>query len=165
MSPRPDLGPKPQLGYTASLIDRGAHRRNEAAALAADPRAGAYVIGGEMIVARRREGGGEPLFGLAEARALAPSREGVLLGFVDGAPRFGLGIGKDDADALKARDDLLVTDLRSIAVQGLVAPEHLPPLAEAKALLAWHARHRFCANCGAATGPVEGGWKRECPAC
>jgi NAD+ diphosphatase len=89
----------------------------------------------------------------------------VLLGFLDGAPRFGLGIGKEDAEALKARDDFLVTDLRTIAVQGLVAPEHLPPIAEAKALLAWHARHRFCANCGAATGPIEGGWKRECPAC
>src|SRR5262249_61575098 len=75
-------------------------------------------------------------------------------------------IGKEDAEALKARDDeFLVTDLRTIAVQGLVAPEHLPPIAEAKALLAWHARHRFCANCGAATNPVEGGWKRECPSC
>ena len=75
MPSRPDLGPKPHLGYTASLIDRAAHRRGEAAALAADPRAGAYVVGGEMIVARKRDGGGEPLFGLAEAQALAPARE------------------------------------------------------------------------------------------
>jgi NAD+ diphosphatase len=87
------------------------------------------------------------------------------LGFLDGVPRFGLGIGKEAAEALKARDDFLVTDLRSIAVQGLVAPEHLPPLAEAKALLAWHARHRFCSNCGAPTDVVEAGWKRECAAC
>jgi NAD+ diphosphatase len=55
--------------------------------------------------------------------------------------------------------------LRTIAVQGLVAPEHLPPLAEAKALLAWHARNRFCSNCGAPTDVVEAGWKRECAAC
>ena len=166
MSLRPDLGPKPHLGYTASLLDRAAHRRNEAAALATDPRAGAYLVGGELIITRRRGERGDPLFGLAEARALAPARETVLLGFLDGAPRFGLAIGKEDAEAIKARDDeFLVTDLRSIAVQGLVAPEHLPPIAEAKALLAWHGRHRFCANCGAATNPVEGGWKRECPAC
>jgi NAD+ diphosphatase len=166
MSPRPDLGPKPRLGYTASLVDRAAHRRNEAAALAADPRAGAYMVGGELIITRKRGDGGDPLFGFAEARALAAARETVLLGFLDGAPRFGLAIGKEDAEALKARDDeFLVTDLRTIAVQGLVAPEHLPPIAEAKALLAWHARHRFCANCGAATDLVEGGWKRACPAC
>jgi NAD+ diphosphatase len=165
MSPRPDLGPRPQLGYTASLLDRAAHRRGEAAALAADRRAGAYVVGGELVITRKRERGGDPLFGLGEAHALAPARESVLLGFLDGVPRFGLGIGKEAAEALKARDDFLVTDLRSIAVQGLVAPEHLPPLAEAKALLAWHARHRFCSNCGAPTDVVEAGWKRECAAC
>src|SRR5436305_5271519 len=165
MNPRPDLGPKPRLGYTASLIDRAAHRRNEAAALAFDPRAGAYVVGGELISTRPSGERGDPLFGLSDARALAPTHETVLLGFRDGAPRFGLAIGKEDAEVLKGRDDFLVTDLRSIAVQGLVAPEHLPPIAEAKALLAWHARHRFCANCGAATNLVEAGWKRECPAC
>jgi NAD+ diphosphatase len=165
MPHRPDLGPKPHLGYTASPLDRAAHRRNEAAALAADPRAGAYLVGAELIITRKLAHGGDPLFGLAEAQRLAPARDRVLLGFLEGAPRFGFGIGKDDAEALKARDDLLMTDLRSIAVQGLVAPEHLPPLAEAKAMLAWHARHRFCANCGAPTNAVEGGWKRECPAC
>jgi NAD+ diphosphatase len=165
MSPRPDLGPKPHLGYTASLIDRAAERRLDGAALAADRRAGAYVAGGEMIVTRKREHGGDPLFALAVARALAPPHEQVFLGLADGAPRFGIGIGKDAAEALKGRDDLLVTDLRSIAVQGLVAPEHLPPLAEAKAMLAWHARHRFCANCGAPTEVAEAGWKRTCAAC
>ncbi len=166
MPPRPDLGPKPHLGYTASLIDRAAHRRNEAAELLADPRADAYLVGGELIITRRHGERADPLFPLHEARALAPARDTVLLGFVAGVPRFGLGIAKEEAEALKAReDDFLVTDLRTIAVQGLIAPEHLPPIAEAKALLAWHARHRFCASCGAATNAVEGGWKRECPAC
>jgi NAD+ diphosphatase len=41
----------------------------------------------------------------------------------------------------------------------------LPPLAEAKALLGWHARHRFCANCGASTNMGEAGWRRDCPEC
>jgi NAD+ diphosphatase len=89
----------------------------------------------------------------------------VFLGLADGVPRFGMGIGKDAAEMLKARGDLMITDLRTIAVQGLVAPEHLPPLAEAKAMLAWHARHRFCANCGAPSEVAEAGWKRVCPAC
>ncbi|HYW58967.1 MAG TPA: NAD(+) diphosphatase [Xanthobacteraceae bacterium] len=165
MSPRPDLGPKPQLGYTASLLDRAAHRRADAVGLAAHPGASAYVVGGELVVTRKHGNGGDPLFGLAAARALAPAHESVLLGLCDETPRFGFGIGVQAAEALKARDDLLVTDLRSIAVQGLVASEHLPPLAEAKAMLAWHARHRFCANCGAPTEVIEAGWKRECAAC
>ncbi len=91
--------------------------------------------------------------------------ETVFLGLIDGAPRFGFGIAPQAAEALKSRDGFHVTDLRSIAVQGLVEPDHLPPIAEAKAVLHWHARHRFCPNCGAATQPVCGGWKRECPAC
>ena len=32
MSPRPDLGPKPRLGYAASSIERAAERRVDAAA-------------------------------------------------------------------------------------------------------------------------------------
>ena len=35
MSPRPDLGPKPLLGYTASILARVAERRSDAAFLAA----------------------------------------------------------------------------------------------------------------------------------
>src|SRR5262245_18416668 len=100
MSPRPDLGPKPHLGYIASLIDRAAHRRNEAAAFMSHPGAGAYVVGGQLIITRQRGEGGDPLFGFAEARALAPVRETVLLGFRDGTSCFGVGIVKDDAEAL-----------------------------------------------------------------
>jgi len=44
-------------------------------------------------------------------------------------------------------------------------PAHLPPLAEAKAILHWHARHRFCSTCGAPTQSVEAGWRRDCPQC
>src|SRR6202171_6648584 len=101
MPPRPDLGPKPQLGYTASRIDRAAERRRDAAALAADHRAGAYVVGGELVITRKREHGGDPLFALGDARALAPPRETVFLGLRDGVPRFGIGIGKAAAEALK----------------------------------------------------------------
>jgi NAD+ diphosphatase len=168
MSPRPDLGPKPRLGYTASLIERVAERRPDAAALAAwenDPRARAYVIGGELVVLRRAADVNDPLFTLTEARALGRTAEVIFLGLTDGAPRFAIALVPAAAEGLKARDDLVVTDLRSIAVRGLVAADHLPPLAEGKALVGWHARHRFCPNCGAASNLVEGGWRRDCPSC
>ncbi len=168
MPNRYELGPKPHLGYTESRIDRVAEKRNSADWLAtqlADARARTYVIGGELIVMKN---GGElhdPAFTPAEARALAAANETVFLGLYDGAARFGLGIAPAAAEALKTRNDLFVIDLRSIAVRGLADANHLPPLAEAKALLHWHARHRFCANCGAPTGVMQGGWKRDCPAC
>jgi NAD+ diphosphatase len=68
-------------------------------------------------------------------------------------------------DALRARDDLVLTDLRSIAMRGMVEGDHLPALAEGKALINWHARHRFCPNCGAPTRAVDAGWRRDCAAC
>jgi NAD+ diphosphatase len=162
------LGPKPRLGYADSRLERAADLRLDRAAvdrLLDDSRAGFYVVGGELIVTRKSGEHGEPLFTRAQAQALGPVTETLFLGLADGAGRFGIGLAPDTAEALKARDDLLVTDLRSTAVRELVDADHLPPIAEAKALLHWHARHRFCANCGAATGPAQCGWRRDCPQC
>lgn len=168
MSAHPDLGPQHRLGYSNSRLDRAADRRTDEAGiakLASDTAAGAYAIGGEMVVLRKNGAGLDPLFTLAEARALGTPRESVFLGLMDGAARFGVALDPASVEPLKTRNDLHITDLRTIAVQGLVAPDHLPPIAEAKALLGWHARHRFCPNCGAPTQMVQAGWKRDCPSC
>jgi NAD+ diphosphatase len=169
MPSRPQLGPKPRLGYTNSHLERAAERRPDGAALArlaADRQAGAYVIGGDLIVIKKAAPLNDPLFTLDEARALGSTDETVFLGLLGDAGRFGVGIAPAAAEALKARNgDYIVTDLRSIAVKGLVDNEHLPPIAEAKAVLHWHLRHRFCPNCGTATQTVQGGWRRDCPSC
>jgi NAD+ diphosphatase len=165
---RPDLGPPPRLGYTASAIDRAAICRDDTAKLAqlaAHERAGVYVIGGELVVLKNSGDGHDPLFSATEAGALGSAQQTVFLGLSSEAPRFGLGLDPASVEPLKARKDLKITDLRSIAVQGLVGAEHLPPLAEAKAVLGWNARHRFCPNCGAPTEAVQGGWRRDCPSC
>lgn len=49
-------------------------------------------------------------------------------------------------------------------VSRLSAPE-LAIYGEARTMLDWHARHRFCAQCGERTRPAKGGWQRDCPAC
>jgi NAD+ diphosphatase len=164
-----DLGPWPKLGYIASTVERVAERRGDDAAIGgfrADQRAGFYVVGGELVALKAlSEQCNDPMFSLSELGAFGAAREEVFLGTAGGAPRFGLGFDPKIVEALKARNDLKVTDLRSIAVQSLVEEAHLPPLAEAKALLGWHARHRFCPNCGAATAMVQAGWRRDCPSC
>jgi NAD+ diphosphatase len=150
------------------LIERAAERRTDAVALAAleqDPRSRVYVVGGELIVLRKGAPTNDPLFTLSEARALGANAERIFLGLLGDSARFAVALDPTSAEALKARDGFLVTDLRSIAVRGLVEADHLPPLAEGKALLHWHARHRFCSNCGAATNLVDGGWRRDCPSC
>jgi NAD+ diphosphatase len=164
MTDRFNLGPPPLLAYADVTIDRAANRRNDSAALQQVAGAAAYAIAGEAVVMRKAGEKFDPLFRFDEARELARIQETIFLGIANGAPRFALSIDPSAIDQLKAKG-LFVIDLRSIAVQGLLSPEHLSPLAEGKAMLLWHARHRFCANCGASTNVSEGGWKRDCPAC
>ena len=168
MSPRPDLGPKPRLGYAASSIERATERRADGAALAGlekERHARAYVVAGEQVILKNTAAVADPLFTLPEARALGRTSEIVFLGLSRSAPLFAVALEPQAAETLKRRDEFVVVDLRSIAVRGLVEADHLPPLAEGKALLNWHARHRFCSTCGAATEVVEGGWRRDCPSC
>jgi NAD+ diphosphatase len=163
-----DLRLEPRFAYAGSGIERAAFRREDAVALAAlarHERAGFYALAGEIVVLKKPGEEADPLFALSEARALGDAHETVFLGLLGEAPRFGLGLDPAVVEALKARNDLKLVDLRTIAVQAVVAAEHLGPLAEAKALLGWHARHRFCPNCGTPTNLVQGGWRRDCPAC
>jgi NAD+ diphosphatase len=167
MSPRPDLGLWPHLGYVASRIERAAEKRGDAQtlhALETDPAARWYVVGGEFVAMRKTPTGLDPLFERGEAQALAVTHT-AFLGLMDGAPRFALAIEPVAMEALKSHDAFEISDLRSIAVRGMVAEEHLPPLAEGKSLLVWHSRRRFCSNCGAQTRSVDAGWRRDCPSC
>ena len=168
MSKEPDPNSPPGLAYGGSRIARAADYRGDAAKLAAlteSEDAGCYLIGGELVVLKQHGEMLDPMFSVAEARALGAARETVFLGLLDGAPRFGAGLDPAAIGPLKARTDLRLIDLRTIAVQSVVASEHVPPLAEAKAVLGWHARHRFCPNCGAASLSKQGGWRRDCPSC
>jgi NAD+ diphosphatase len=169
MSPRPDFGPPPPLGYVGGSIDRAAERRSDTAALAAfetDARTRSYVTGRELVALRKTGAALDPLFTLAQARALGAPAETVFLGLLDGAPRFALAFDRTVLEALKERgEEFAVTDLRTLAVQAMVDAVHLPLLAEARALLNWHGRHRFCPNCGSPSRTVEAGWRRDCPAC
>ncbi|MGB3469938.1 MAG: NAD(+) diphosphatase [Erythrobacter sp.] len=54
---------------------------------------------------------------------------------------------------------------RAWQVMQLLRPEDLAIYGGAKSLVDWHARHRFCANCGAPTSPTKGGWQRNCSNC
>ena len=56
-------------------------------------------------------------------------------------------------------------DLRSLAIEGRLAASDLATLAQARSLLHWHQRHRFCANCGHETQMKDGGYRRHCPHC
>ncbi|MBI3514180.1 MAG: NAD(+) diphosphatase [Proteobacteria bacterium] len=84
----------------------------------------------------------------------------ILLGLADGKARFALDA---TAASLPATAGTELGDLRALA--GVMAGGDAAVLGEARAMLDWHARHRFCAACGTPTKVDSAGWCRRCPAC
>jgi NAD+ diphosphatase len=172
VSQRFDLGVRPHLGFTGSGLDRAAELRRDpaaTAALAADPRGRTLVIAGELVCLHKGEPFHDPIFTFTQAAALVSGpdqmHEQVFLGRDGEEALFAVAIDPDAAKPLSRRSDLLVTDLRNLATGRLVARTHLPPLAQAKSLLRWHAGHRRCSNCGAPTRITHAGWRRDCADC
>ena len=135
--------------FSGAALDRAAALRRDTEwldAQRADPQARSVVMSDDGVLL---DGGR-----LATER---PSRDAVFLGLLDGVPVFADHIGAADPGHGHA------TGLREAATELPVTEAALA--AYAGSLLAWHRRHGFCANCGAATEERDGGHERICPAC
>jgi NAD+ diphosphatase len=101
----------------------------------------------------------------AVARVKPPAErlaEPILLGLEGDAALFALDLDQEPW-ALEGGGDARVVSLRDA---GALLPHSEAGLAAyTTALLNWHRRHRFCANCGAASEVVEAGYSRHCPRC
>ncbi len=86
--------------------------------------------------------------------------DAVLLGILDGAPHFVFNTDSHEAGGISA---ISFIDARTAGA--LLPPQEAGMLAQARSLVDWHARHRFCSVCGATTRSVEGGGRRECVDC
>src|SRR5215471_15201879 len=84
----------------------------------------------------------------------------ILLGMRDGRAYFAL-----DATAATPPPDGDTVAMDARAVAPLIDDGEAAILAEARSLIDWHARHRFCAQCGTRSVPAAGGWVRHCPNC
>jgi len=140
------------VGFTGAPLDRAepARRNPEAlAALAANP--AALLLDMEDYVPGVADGAlaWRPFTPL-------PSAETLLLGLIDGVPHF----ARIDPSAVAAR-----RTPELMALLDSLVPGEAGIYAAARSLLDWHARHRFCANCGTMTAPHHAGWARLCPAC
>lgn len=159
--------PPVDLGFAHGRLDRAGHLRADAAFLAAasaDARARFLALVGETVILKT----GSPLeclFAADELPLREHRQETVFLGLDGDAPRFATLYEEAAAEALAALPGLSLLGLRQCAVEALLPPADLGALATAKALLFWHASHRFCARCGAASQPAQGGWRRDCAAC
>lgn len=132
---------------------------------------------------------GKPLFDLAGAAApgwLSPgdaaldgAGSAVFLGLDDGNPRFAVDLSTwapealpdtlhDFFDPSEQRHPALPDTSRFAELRGVMtalSARDAELVATAKAVLGWHATHRFCARCGAESRMAMAGWQRDCPAC
>ena len=153
------------IPLAASPIDRAAHNRTDEVWLdAAFQRTDVLVLlfqDGRPLM--QDEAG--PVWLGAQAGALTDTKSRIFLGVdTGGAPIFAIdmaapfkletspiaGLGSfEDPRAAFGRMSALEANLASTA----------------RSIFEWHAKHGFCANCGAASDVHEAGWKRLCPAC
>jgi NAD+ diphosphatase len=163
-----DSFPLGQPAFVTHILDRAAHLRNDDAkllALEGKPDARAYVVHRDSLVVNKENGSSRALLTIDEALKYGANPGTIFLGLREGAAIFGMGIAAAAVEKLLARDDVAVTELRGMAMQGVVPPNQLSAIAMAKSMVSWHQRHGYCANCGTRTAMKEGGWKRECPNC
>ena len=108
--------------------------------------------------------------GLAWARRGLLARAGdgatpVLLGLRDGIAHYAVDVSSlaEPARELGLTEVAEFMDLRAVAAQ--LSGEESGIVAQARALVDWHATHPFCARCGEATVLAQGGALRRCAKC
>jgi NAD+ diphosphatase len=161
--------------FGGSHLDRAVPLR-EAEALSGDE-------GARLVLPLWR---GKPLLGphglgflSPDHAALADAGMRVLLGRAEGRfyeaadlsawlPTGGELPGAGFFDGTEQHHPLLPDDLRFAELRGVMAglsPLEAEIAATGKAILGWHASHRFCSACGRESAAILRGWQRKCPGC
>jgi len=154
--------------FVSHQLDRAAHLRSSDEKLLAMENhrdARAYVVYRDSLVMKQEAAGPRALLTIDEALKFGANPGTIFLGLRDGAAVFGMGISAGAVETLLTRSDAAVSELRGLAMQGVVPPDQLSAIAMAKSMVSWHQRHGYCANCGARSTMSDGGWKRTCPSC
>lgn len=176
-----------QVTFGGGGLDRAAHLRGDAAALAAawrNPAARVLLLWqGKPLLQLDKAGQPEKLALLPASHALVSGCEdtSVFLGLdPQGAPFFAAaltGWTPDDLDpgqlggfldpSEQQHPDLpqgqVFAELRRIMTA--LTPLEAELAATAKAVQGWHRTHRFCACCGVQSEVSQAGWQRNCPSC
>jgi len=84
----------------------------------------------------------------------------ILLGIGDDRAFFALDAGSNEGPS---GNGSVLMDARAAAP--VIDGGEAAILAEARSLIDWHDRHRFCARCGTPSVVASGGWVRHCPSC
>ena len=162
--------PPHAIGFTLDPLDRMSEKRDDEAFIARlrDDAATRFLLFVNNVPLFKRANGHDPLFDAREAATFGAPLQTVFLGC--DADRRALFASSLDTSAEAVADALAgvpveAVELRPVAMQGLVAPPMVSALGQARSMLDWHRRHRFCANCGQPTDAGGAGWRRICGNC
>jgi NAD+ diphosphatase len=161
------------IPFAGNPLDRASVKRTDADWIAAqrrDPgslilpvwRLQPFIFGSEKAPAPVELGLMRP--GLCESLA-APDAPSIFLGLEGTHAMFALDISA----ARNPTEDGPLAGLghfRDARVAAATLPiKDAAIMGQAKAMIDWHNRHGFCANCGAATMLADAGWRRLCGEC
>ena len=121
-----DAFPLGQPAFVTNILDRAAHLRRDDEKLFAmeqKPTSRAYVIYRDSLLVTRDGDTTRALLSIDAATKCGANPGTIFLGLRDGAPMFGMGIAPAAAEKLLGREDVAVTELRGMAMQGAVPPE------------------------------------------
>jgi NAD+ diphosphatase len=141
------------IGFTGCTVDRADNLRLDPAAiadLAASPEARLMSLAG---VDPELDGEGRLIW--LKLSPLADLASLIFLGLRGGAALFAPIVRIDPGQRAWNMFRLIE----------MMAPEDAALWGTARSLIAWHGRHGFCANCGAATQLFRAGWGRRCETC
>ncbi|KQZ82955.1 NADH pyrophosphatase [Mesorhizobium sp. Root157] len=161
----PEREPSQFVGFSGNRIDRQSEHRDEdsVANAMADPSARLLVLRDGRILLKLKDEAFDPWFAVGELGGLAAlTEQAILLGSADWGPALAVPAG---GEAEQLPETIKAVDYRSVYIQGLIDEAALGAMAQAAALLAWNASHRFCGTCGSQTEMRSGGYRRHCQAC
>ena len=143
------------IAFTGSRLDRADHVRADPERLAGYMNWKARLLALDELMPALDDEGRLGWGTLADAPEDA---ELCFLGLDEGKACFAAVPPRGDSRPRMANPQLW-------SLMATLSPEDLAVYGGARSLTDWHARHRFCAQCGGDTKLAKGGWQRDCTNC
>lgn len=144
------------VAFAGSQLDRADHIRSDPERLAAlrSPQASLLLLDGLAPVLD-----GQNRLEWGRLKDAPEGAELVFLGLKGGFGCFAAVPAEGSTDPAYSPQEAM---RRTWTALGLMSEDELAIYGGARSLVDWHARHKFCAKCGAPTGMAKGGWQRTC---
>jgi NAD+ diphosphatase len=143
------------IAFTGSRLDRADHVRADPERLAGHMNWKARLLALDELMPALDDDGRLGWGTLADAPEDA---ELCFLGLDEGKACFAAVPPRGDSRPRMANPQLW-------SLMATLSPDDLALYGGARSLTDWHARHRFCAQCGGDTKIAKGGWQRDCTNC